>query len=161
MKTKKELNEISKHLYYEFSMFTALTNEMIKGYPAGLINNSLLQSFLTHVRNLTDFLYPKENSGNDDVIAKHFFENPEDWLKVCPAITPLLREAKRRANKELAHLTYSRLRVSPEQKTWAFANIAIDMVNCFDVFMTNVSRDLLHSDWDKFWEFRDNFNKNL
>lgn len=159
MKTENELIEISKHLYYEFSMFIGLTNEMIKGYPPGLMNNALLESFTVHVRNLIDFLYPKENSGNDDVIAEHFFENPNDWLEIRPEITPLLIEAKKRTNKELAHLTYTRLKISPEQKVWAFRDIAIDMVNCFDVFITNVSRNLLPSDWDNFWTFRDKFNK--
>lgn len=161
MREKNELIEISKHLYYEYSMFIAITEEMITGYPPGLINNALLQSFTVHVRNLVDFLYPKDKPQKDDVIAEHFFYNSEDWLRFRPPITILLKEAKSRTNKEMAHLTYSRLNITPLQKRWAFSNIAINMRDCFDVFIKNVNRDLLHSDWNNFFKFRDNFKKNL
>lgn len=96
-------------------MFLALAQELSKRYPPGTVNNALLESFALHVRNLIDFLYA-ENPSSDDVYAGDFFPCKEDWAKIRPQITPLLEKVKKRANKEVSHLTYSRIEVNQEEK---------------------------------------------
>ena len=160
MKDKEKLKCISSHLYYEFSMCTALTQEMIKGYPPGTINNALLQSFALHVRNLIDFLYNDKHQP-DDVYAGDYFETPEKWQQLRNAIMPGLARAKKRANKEIAHLTYSRLDVAQKEKKWAFVDLSGEMVKAFDPFVTNVDRSLLNPEWDTFFQFRDNWTGRL
>jgi len=160
MKDKKELADISSHLYYEFSMFVSLTQEMLKGCPPGAINNAILQSFALHVRNLIDFLY-NDNHQTDDVYAGDFFENPEDWLKLRKPISPILAQAKKRANKEIAHLTYSRARVKPDEKKWAFVDLSSKMVEAFDPFIANIDRTLLDLQWNVFFKFRDKWSSSI
>ncbi len=141
-------------------MFLELTRELIKGYPPGTINNALLESFALHIRNLVDFLYA-EKPGSDDVFAGDFFKCKEDWVKIRPPITPLLDKAKKKANKEVSHLTYSRIKVSPEEKKWYFVKIYQDMARTFDVFVENVDKELLDSDWNKFLQSRKNYKNRL
>jgi len=160
MKDKNKLNKISHHLWYEFQMFLALTQELSKGYPAGTINNALLESFALHVRNLIDFLY-NDNSSSDDVFAGDFFQRKEDWIKIRPHITPLLDKAKKRANKEVSHLTYARINITPEEKKWYFVKIFQDMNRAFDVFVENVNKELLNTDWDNFLKLRENYKNRL
>lgn len=160
MKAKDKLKNISHHLWYEFSMFLALTQELCKGYPPGTINNALLESFALHVRNLIDFLYA-ENPGRDDVYAGDFFQCKEDWVNIRPQITALLEKTKKRANKEASHLTYSRIKVTPEEKKWYFVKIFQDMGRAFDVFVEKVDKELLDSDWENFLQIRENYKKRL
>jgi len=152
MRDKEELLKISDHIYYEFSMFVSLVLEMTKGYPPGTINNAMLQSFALHVRNLIDFLY-NDSHNSDDVYAGDFFKDPTRWLSVRKAITPELSKAKKRVNKEVAHLTYSRLKVLPADKKWAFVNLSNEMIAVFDPFITNVNRGLLDPRWSNFFKF--------
>jgi hypothetical protein len=64
--------------------------------------NALTESFTTHLRNLIDFLF--EPPDKTDVAAADFCA-PGSWN---PGLTPTLKQAKRRVNKELAHLTTGR-----------------------------------------------------
>ncbi len=73
MKSKEKLKQISHHLWYEFSMFLALPQELAKNQEVEVLSNALIESFAIHVRNLIDFLY-KDNSSSDDVFAGDFFK---------------------------------------------------------------------------------------
>lgn len=160
MKEQDKLKKISHHLWYEFEMFLALTQELSKECSPGTIKNALLESFGIHVRNLIDFLYI-ENPGSDDVCASDFFSCKEDWFKIRPGLTSLLEKAKKRANKELSHLTYKRINVTAEEKKWYFVKIFQDLLNAFNIFVENVDKELLNSDWDNFLRIRDNYKKSL
>lgn len=160
MRDKEELKRTSSHLYYEFSMFISLTQEMFKGYSPGTVNNALLQSFALHVRNLIDFLYNDKHQP-DDVYAGDYFDTPEKWQQLRLAITPGLTKAKKRANKEVAHLTYSRLKVTQEEKIWAFVELSGEMIKAFDPFVTNVDRSLLDPEWNAFFQFRNNWRSSV
>ena len=124
------------------------------------MNNALLESFTLHVRNLIDFLYV-ENPGSDDVYASDYFPYKEDWLKIRPQITTFLEKVKKRANKEVSHLTYSRTKVSQDEKKWDFVRIFQEIRRGFDVFVGKVDEELLSSEWTDFLETRKNHGKHL
>jgi hypothetical protein len=149
MKEKSKLLEISHHLWYEFSMFLFITKELIKGYPPGVHNNAFLEAFALHIRNLIDFLY-NDNPKNDDVYAGDFFGNIDDWRNKRPTITELLEKSKKRANKEVSHLTYKRIDITPEEKKWHYVKIYKDMLKSFEMFVKIVDKQLLGPDWDDF-----------
>ena len=158
MKAKEKLENISHHLWYEFTMFLALTQELSKGYPPGTKNNALIESFALHVRNLIDFLYI-ENPSSDDVYAGDYFPYKEDWVKIRPQITTFLKKVKKRTNKEVSHLTYSRLKVGQEEKKWDFVTILQEMGGAFDVFVEKVDEELLSPEWIDFLEARQDHRK--
>jgi hypothetical protein len=114
----------------------------------GVINNALLESFVIHARALLDFLYA-ERPRSDDVIAEDFLSSPNDWPKIRPPKTDLLKTIHRRVGKEAAHLTYARLDVTQETKLWAFLQIAEDITIVFDQFLEIVPKSLLGSRWEK------------
>lgn len=116
MKKKDKLLKISHHLWYEFIMFLFLADMMRKGLsPSSIKNNAYLESFALHVRNLIDFLY-NDKPQDDDVYAGHYFQTAKDWITIRPQITKLLEKSKKRANKEISHLTYTRIDITPEDK---------------------------------------------
>lgn len=147
VRTADELLEASNHLHYEIWMLSSLANGIASGIPGqGPIANALLESFVIHVRAIMDFLYA-DNPQADDVVAEDFFGDPEQWKTTRPALSQSLSQAKRRAGKEIAHLTYARLNVTPETKPWSFVQIANEISTVMSVFLQNVPKDKMGSQW--------------
>ena len=149
--TDDRLRGAADALYYEFWMFERLALGMASGIAGeGVINNALMESFVIHLRVLLDFFYT-DKTEQDDIIAAHFFIDPEIWKKARPDKTPLLLEAEKRANKEVAHLTYTRLDKTPEQKNWEFLLILSDVNKVKEAFLNILPpRHLLGERWANF-----------
>lgn len=132
-RSEKELVSVSEHLKYEIEMlfWIARAGNIIKlgdqNHPIiWAIDNARVESFPIHLRNLLHFLYRGSCKANpDDVIAEDFFDTDSTWLDECPPKSQLLAKSQGRANKEVAHLTYTRLRV--RKKRWLFENILSDL----------------------------------
>lgn len=152
VRTVEELREASNHLHYEIWMLTSLANGIASGIPGqGPIANALLESFVIHVRAVMDFLYA-DKPQVDDVIAEDFFDTPDQWTKMRSALSELLSQAKRRAGKEVAHLTYARLDVTPETKPWPFVQITNEISTVIKTFIENVPKNKLGSQWQPLGE---------
>jgi hypothetical protein len=146
-RTDRVLQEASNHLHYEFWMLTSLAKGLASGIAAnGWLPNALLESFVIHVRVHLEFLYAK-GANHDAVIAADYFPSSNHWEKLRPALSDTLKKARIRAHKELAHLTYARLNVTPETKPWAFIEIANQIHKVMDIFLENVPKHLLGDQW--------------
>lgn len=147
-----ELRAISDHVLYEIEMFAATTNMIANHILDGIdgdylketTRNALLESFTIHVRALSDFLYAAPR--DDDVSALDFFTSDE-WALVeaeaskdaanerifgidiryrnfrSNAALPAVVAARKRVNKEIAHLTYNRLKRNGAARLWPHAEI--------------------------------------
>ena len=93
-------------VFYEMDQFvgTLLPNQ---GVPP--IDNALLESRLVHIRNLIDF-FARDSHWQDDVLASHYD------FPLTPVDFPT--EYETRLDKDLSHLTYSRLARTPATKPW-------------------------------------------
>lgn len=128
-------------------MLTSLAQAIASGIAnQGWLTNALLESFVIHVRGVMDFLY-NDTPQPDDVVAQDFFPSADAWLKIRPQLSELLSTAKRRAGKEVAHLTYARLAVTPDTKPWPFVAIANELTSVMAVFLNNVPKEKLGSQW--------------
>ena len=87
--------------------------------PSTVMGNLQIEGFMAHFRNLTDFLSTLRPRDTD--VAAVDFCTPGAWN---PVISQTLIDAKRRVNKELAHLTTGRISGSPLRKQWDFTGIA-------------------------------------
>jgi hypothetical protein len=142
-RTTEELKEVSNHLNYEFIMLNSLANGLASGIGGqGPLQNALLESFAIHVRALIDFLYSKQPK-NDAVIAEDYFNHPEEWVRLRPDSSDILEKARKRAHKEIVHLTYERLKVTPEMKPWHYLEIRDEINKIMNLFLTNVSKEFL------------------
>lgn len=151
IRTEQELQEASDHLHYEIWMLTSLAHGIASGIAGqGPIANALLESFVIHVRGLMNFLY-NQSPQPDDVVAQDYFSPTDEWewRNIRPALSELLRQAKRRAGKEVAHLTYARLDVTPETKPWPIIQIANEISAVINVFLENVPKSKLGKQWKR------------
>ncbi len=139
------LQNVSKeHLYYEYSMFIETSKALTSKNNDQFQTNILLESFVLHFRVLYDFFYPNQSTlqgkgeRDDDVIATDFFT---DW-KATDA-TDMLKEQRKRADKQLAHLSYKRLNVEPEKKPWPCLEITNEIKGLMTSFVETVTNDTI------------------
>nr|MBP7322114.1 hypothetical protein [Deltaproteobacteria bacterium] len=146
-RSKRELQKASEQLYYEFWMLTSVAKGLASGIAVkGWLQNALLESFIIHVRALLDFLYT-DDPKSDDIAAVDYFADKEGWAIIRPMLSRSLRVARKRAGKEVAHLTYSRLSVSPENKIWSFIDITTEIQVVLSIFLEHAQADLLAPQW--------------
>ena len=88
-----------------------------------------VELFGLHLRNLITFLYPTRNQQDTDVYARDYFSDKGEWERIAPPLSATLDTARRRANKELGHLTTERIDGFQDRKKWG---IASDRRNCTD-----------------------------
>ena len=110
-----DLVQASVHLKYEFDMLIVTATLLSKPNLDAYARNAILESWVQHVRNLIDFFYtPKKQ---DNIVMADFLidiEIPESF----PRLNADLKKAKKRANKEMSHLTYTRVGIKLEEKEW-------------------------------------------
>ena len=148
-RSNEELQDASNHLHYEVWMLNSLAQAIASGIAnQGWLTNALLESFVVHVRGVMDFLY-NDAPQNDDVAAQDFFASADTWTSVRPGLSELLSKAKKRAGKEIAHLTYARLAVTPDTKPWPFVAIANEITSVMKIFLQNVPKEKLGSQWQR------------
>ncbi len=143
MKTRRrndELKKASKHLFYEIWML----NETSKiGSENTVKNNAYIESFGIHARCVLYFL--RDETKKDDMLATDFVENPQEWKEYIreksEVLSNILKNLNKRVNKELAHLTYARLEVKPEEKGWGRREIAKEINTLFKEFLERVPKE--------------------
>jgi len=125
-------------------MLLSVTQALSSGIAReGWLTNALLESFVIHLRALIDFFYPSQSPKPDDILAAEYFADPTRWDAVRPACSETLRSARARAHKEIAHLTYARLDVTPDEKPWQFVQIAEEMRGLMQLFSSETGQRLL------------------
>ena len=142
-----ELRAVSGHLWYELQMFRATALGLMSGlFPGGPLHDAVLEAFIIHGRNLLHFLYP-EKPQDSDVLAEDFLDDPIQWPTVRGDMPASLTSLRRRANKEVAHLTFDRLSVTQEEKGWHFVDILRDLDLKFHAFRRLVPAKRLAEPW--------------
>jgi hypothetical protein len=148
VRTVEELKEVSGHLHYEIAMLMSLAQGLASGIAGqGTIANALIESFVVHLRCVLDFLYASSKRRDDDVVAQDYFDEPATWETLRPAISTKLSKARNRAGKEMAHLTYARLEVTPEAKPWPFVELTSEISEVLGIFLKNVDQNTLGDEW--------------
>jgi hypothetical protein len=161
-RSDEDLRKASLALAYEVEVLSFATNTLVKlADERHWIQNPLLEAFLVHTRNILDFLYPGTNLRDDDIIANDFFNKWDDWdtkafahLEQNPYLRTYLQpqrgtrmSGRWRINKQLSHLTYSRLGISEEEKWWDWPNIAVEIFRVLEIFEREAPREHLHAEF--------------
>lgn len=113
-------------VYYEIQQLLG-TMAPKSGNPT--LDNAVLESRLLHVRTLLDVFSRKEH-GQDDVLAAHY------GFPVTPSeIDQVFVD---RLNKDLAHLTYSRIQRTRATKGWPVAEVVVPTLGRCKEFIDHI-----------------------
>lgn len=124
---------LDEHLQYEHDMLVWSAGILARLFPHQVesavpwaLVNALLNTFALHARNLIDFLYSRSD-GKDyptDIVIEDLV-GEAILTKYLPTISPLLSEARVKANKQATHLTMERIEFEQvDKKGWKFFAIA-------------------------------------
>jgi len=114
-----------EHVAYEITMFfytldafasTGILPPHQNILQRDFLSNLAAESYATHLRNLIDFCYPRKLKLTD-IIAADYCQG-KSWSNSAPVISQILMDARTRADKEVAHLTSSRISGKPQHKHW-------------------------------------------
>ena len=108
-----------------------------------LMRNSLLESYAIHLRNLVDFLYPNIIK-DSDVVADDFFPHRKRPAAL-PSLSSNLEQARKRAHKQVSHLTTGRLDEGDPGKIWPFHALTKEVFDLLDEFAQLASPGKLDS----------------
>jgi hypothetical protein len=152
-RSDEDLVAISEHLLYEIDLLYKTARVLAtfghaQDSKAIIIRNALLESFAIHTRNLIDFFY-QDKPNSDQVIAQDFFDNGDLWVQQRPTKSQFLKKTSIRVHKEVAHLSYDRLKVTSEKKEWKWINIAAEIGKVLKKFHELVPDSRVSNDFDK------------
>lgn len=161
------LRAISDHVRYEIEMLCAVRDALgdhmwsaVEGdYLKRTAMNALIESFTIHSRALIDFLYAEPRYDSDVAVTDFFTQ--DEWRRMLDAPdevdppwstlhprnirsqkdTPAILAARRRTNKEIAHLSYDRLDRKPEETPWPIAEIVEALATDLFRFVDQVPND--------------------
>ncbi len=142
-RTSDELRQISEHLFYELWMLDTTARILaIEAFGEGPVRNALLESFTIHARGLLQFFFPNQPRP-DDALAVDFLPSASAWETARGDMPPILVDLAARVGKEVAHLTYGRLLVTPDSKPWHFLAVAEALSVVAKTFRSMVPGNLL------------------
>jgi len=129
--TQKEKERL---LNYEIWMFRETCKQLNSCQQTQFERNLLLESLSVHVRLLIEFFYNDKKYPND-LVAQDFLPITINWKNERPPLTDLLKEAKNKADKQLAHLSLWRVKIEKDgKKGWNWDGIKRDMEKIIEKF---------------------------
>jgi len=136
-----------EHIVYEIMMFNGTSIKLHSGIQDQFEINTLLESFAVHSRNLFDFFYT-ENRYKDDILANDFIIKKKEF-KSKRTKKRILENLTNKANKQIAHLTYSRNNYNRSTKGWSVSAITKNMnktilsfLSCLELQERELFKDL-------------------
>jgi len=129
-----------EHLTYEVNMLLSAAQGLAQANNPQFVTNAFLECFTIHLRALIDFLWEPARLREDDAIASDFFTSAKHWENTRPEFPLDLEPARGRTGKEIAHLTYARMTVTPETKGWNVAKMTTAIVPVLKLFVEKAER---------------------
>jgi hypothetical protein len=102
---------------------------------------ALIESFAIHLRNLFEFFY-NQSPRDTDVVAADYFDDPASW-SMRPST--MLVTARKRADKEVSHLTLQRKDAGDPDKHWPIGTHFSEIRAAVQEFIATASPKKLHS----------------
>jgi hypothetical protein len=142
----------AEHVLYEIDMFFSAVEVLTTPSLAITtdsptmafgVRNGMVEVFAIHLRNLIDFLY-LDNPQSSDVVASDFCQTGK-WKAVRAPIPPVLENSRIRANKEIAHLTTSRITGIQPEKNWDPPLLAVEIASALKTFSASALDSRLDS----------------
>jgi len=143
------LKVASYHVAYEVHMIRETAMWLDNHRVGSMLDNTILEAFLVHVRNMIYFLWNDTRNHFEDVLAIDFFEDRAAWKVQRPAKPALLDEVNRKTNVYVTHLSYER-RVEPDHRQWLYGRIFQDIAQPIQAFIDLLPPDRLHPDLHQF-----------
>ena len=132
--SEKSISRTVEHIIYEIQMLRFAVSVLRKpNLPQSMIN-SFLEVFAIHARNLYYFLYTDiQNRQKDDVIFEDYILNKK-LFKSQRTPKEKLKIIIKKTAKQVAHISYYRIRYNQRTKPWKFYDIYMKLEKTISAF---------------------------
>jgi len=132
--SKNILKRSAEHIIYEIEMLRFAFSILRRPNLPQLMINSFLEVFAIHARNLYYFFYTSiQNRSRDDVIVEDYILNKR-LFKSQRTPKEKLKIITKKTAKQVAHLTYYRVRYNKRTKPWKFYDIYLKLEKTINAF---------------------------
>lgn len=121
-----------EHIVYEIMMFNGTALKLEPDPQDQFEKNILLESFAIHSRNLFDFFYRRAKR-RDDISYEDFIAKKKEF-KSKRTKKRILENLTKKCNKQIAHLSYSRINYNRSTKGWNVIEIYQNMNKTIKAF---------------------------
>jgi hypothetical protein len=141
----------NEHVLYELCQFYGILNVLsgesfqhwkIDTSQLVMISNTLVEGFALHFRTITDFLFPGVSPQSTDIVADDFCQ-PGVWCHNISTMPDSLVEARKRANKEIAHLASNRSQLNDSNRLWDYNQLSLEVTKILHLFRQKADVDKL------------------
>ncbi|MBZ0167699.1 MAG: hypothetical protein K8I00_12910 [Candidatus Omnitrophica bacterium] len=134
-----------EHLFYEIDMLYGVVDRLsaLDRPQDPYTINALLEAYVIHTQVILDFFYQPQMKA-DDAKALHFIDDIRDWKKSIPPYDRYFRKFNRRRSREVVHLSYHRLDIKPEDKTWYLVKTTEHVKLVVNAFLDHANPEKLH-----------------
>lgn len=147
--TPSILRKASAVVWYEVGMLRSAAQVLSSPlFGEGVATNAFLESFTVHARALVGFFFGGKRKP-EDMKAFDFFDSPSQWARLRREMPAALKTVQTRVAKEVAHLSYARLSVTPEAKGWDVPAITVAIIDLAGKFGNSVAPELLAPGWKR------------
>jgi len=132
---EEKIKFLDEHFCYEANMLIISYSKLIVLSSKENINenNMALEVFALHSRNLLEFFINEDSKHSDTAKAKHFLTDNTLFSNIENNVLELEKQI-RKANKQISHLTYDRLKYTEEDKSWHYDMIFKDFTYIIKMF---------------------------
>jgi hypothetical protein len=136
----QQLAKALVHVNYEIDMMTFCFGALHQK-PTHHQRNAYLEALTIHVRALLNFLL--SDGKKDDMLASHFVSDNAAYKRDLGELSPALKDLRGRINKHVAHITYTRETIAPEERLWDTHAIFSELAQLVQVFRKHTRSDIL------------------
>ena len=149
-----DLHAFTHTTHFEVSLYSSNAPYSPPSEPENdaVLGNATLEAFAIHLRSLLDFFYlDAKKAWADDVLAEHYFSDPDEWRTVRPELPQTkIDEIKARVATEVAHLTYERNHIAEIEWNWPILEYKRVVLAALDAFLRRVDSAKLSDRWQHY-----------
>jgi hypothetical protein len=141
----------NEHVLYELCQFYGILNVLrdqscqsweTDPSRSTMIMNTFVEGFALHFRTIIDYLFPGPSQQPTDIIASDFCP-PGAWNHKFSNMPQSLKDARTRANKEIAHLTSNRSLLTDSNRLWYCDPLSQEVTSVLQHFSEQADEDKL------------------
>lgn len=153
---------LNHHFYYEVHMLISAYEYVVESFSNNIqeLRNISLENFALHARNVNDFFRKGNRNNNikDDAIAADFLKDDNNFESCINKYSEIIEYIRFKSNKQVSHLTYSRITFEKENKHWEIIKVISALLEMVILFINNLDKAYLFENIDMLKIEIDNLN---
>lgn len=136
---------LNKYFVYEVNMLISSYRFILESNQTKnqFFKNISLECFVMHARVLRDFFNSKNKKYEDDALAIDFLKDDNNFYEFIDSNKEIFDYLKNKSNKQAVHLTYTRMTIELNNKSWDARKVITELLKIVLEFLNNLNETFL------------------